>query len=837
MKKLLSVLLAIVLTVATVPAGAATLNVSAACSKHTYTNACDAVCNVCNSKRIVTSHDYENCFDGREDNVKYLGEWQKTPLTTGIFSIEPVVESQDFTSHYVLVADKNGSQVRFNENAQGWPLVKNQGYTIRLFCQYDDTPISNIDFKLVQTTETVFSDVGTTQWYNDPVIYNVGAGFMSGYGGTTQFGPADNIQRQDFMVILARVDGVDLTQYKEKASPFTDVPEDPDCYYKAAVIWGRENGIVTGYSNSTKFGVGDKITREQLVTFLYRYAKYKGIDVSATLEAEQYVSATYADFNAVTDYAKSPIIWAIEKGVIKGKTKTAIAPHGNALRCETAQILYNNHQSGIIPTVKLCLHSYQEATCTAPKTCSGCGKTIGFPKSHSYNDATCQVPRTCKDCGATTGPLGNHSYSDATCAEPETCTVCGATRGEPLPHHYVYGECDYVVNGQVCGHYSESYCPKLYFTGDMSEITKESQRDKNITCNIAVQYRSREQIIDCTGKIKIQGSSSTAYCKKNYTLTFYEDSSYSDKLGVDVGWGAQTKYCLKANWIDKTHSRNVVTAKLVGEMQRKYGLFATAPNNGAIDGFPVEVFINGEFHGLYTMNIPKDEWQFDMDKNNPDHIVICGDNWNDPVKFLAIPENLNDWTVEVGPEDDATLQKVQRLVDFVLNSSDEEFKANFDQYLNLDSTLNYYIMFNYAWLSDNTGKNMLLATYDGKVWYPSLYDLDTSWGTHWNGGSTYDYSKGTVWLSNSVLWQRFEALYSKEIAERYFELRQDVLDPEHVMDTFNSFSQSIPQEVLARETNKWNTEEHPIPGYDFSQIQHYLGTVIPRLDERYSEWL
>ena len=450
--------------------------------------------------------------------------------------------------------------------------------------------------------------------------------------------------------------------------------------------------------------------------------------------------------------------------------------------------------------------------------------------SHTYKNATCTKPKTCSKCGKTIGSKLGHSYKEATCTRPKTCTVCGTMSGNALGHNYVLGECT------MCKDYSKSYCPKLYFTGDMSKITDPKQTSKKIECDIDFEYRSRGQIVNGAAKIKIQGTSSTQYAKKNYTINFYEDSTYGSKKKINVGWGAQSKYCLKANWIDKTHSRNVVTAKLGAQMQAKYGLFTNAPHNGTVDGFPVEIYINGEFHGLYTMNIPKDEWMFGMDKNNPNHIVICGENWNDPVLFKSIPTNLNDWTVEAGPEDDATLQKVQRLVDFVMNSSDAEFKANFDQYLNFDSTINYYIMMNCAWLSDNAGKNMLLATYDGKVWYPTLYDLDTSWGTHWKGTSLYNYSSGVVNGSNSLLWQRIEKLYKKEIAARYFELRQSVLSKENIMAEFNNFKASIPQEVLDRETAKWNTAEHPIPGYDISQIEEYINIVFPRLDNRFSGW-
>ncbi len=388
-------------------------------------------------------------------------------------------------------------------------------------------------------------------------------------------------------------------------------------------------------------------------------------------------------------------------------------------------------------------------------------------------------------------------------------------------HNYVAGECT------VCADYSASYCPKLYFTGNMADMnSKKDVRD------ITFEYRSKDQKIEGTAKIKPQGTSSMGYAKKNYTINLYSDPQYTQELGINVGWGNQSEYCLKANWIDKTHSRNVVSAKLVGEMQKKYGLLTTAPNNGAVDGFPVEIYINGEFHGLYTMNIPKSAWMFNMDEDNPDHTVICGENWEASALFKADPDFVS-WAVEVGEQDDATLQKMKRLFDFIRYSSDKEFVANFEQYLNLDATLNYYIMMCYGWMPDNAGKNMLLVTYDGMVWYPSLYDLDTTWGVDWMGQNIYDYKTEEMQIASSLLWSRMETLFSKKLAERYFELRESVLDEEHVMDAFNSFYNSIPEEVLKREIEKWGSN---IPGYDLSQIQDYLDTYIPRLDKKFNAW-
>jgi len=301
-----------------------------------------------------------------------------------------------------------------------------------------------------------------------------------------------------------------------------------------------------------------------------------------------------------------------------------------------------------------------------------------------------------------------------------------------------------VLAGIVFWQLRNTDIPKLYLEGDISEMN-----DKKDERKIRFHYEDDNQSVEGFATIKVQGTSSLSYEKKNYTLKFYSDETYDNKLLLDLGWGPQSKYCVKANWIDRTHARNVVTARLAGQMQAAYGLLEQAPNNGAVDGKPVEIYVNGKFHGLYTFNIPKDAWQFGMDEDNPDHIVIGGEGWTDANLFLARPE-FSDWAVEVGEESDATLEKMYRLFDFVMNSDDETFRAEFESYLDLDSALNYYVMADIAYLKDNLGKNMLIATYDGEIWYLSLYDLDSSWGTETNGYGLMEYEETLLNMAKSV---------------------------------------------------------------------------------------
>ena len=374
--------------------------------------------------------------------------------------------------------------------------------------------------------------------------------------------------------------------------------------------------------------------------------------------------------------------------------------------------------------------------------------------------------------------------------------------------------------------------PKLYFEGNIEKMYEKSDvRDIEFT------YDDGKTVTEGFATVKIQGTSSMWYPKKNFTINFYADSAHEEKLKLDLGWGAQSKYCLKANWIDRTHARNVVTAKLVSQMQAKYGLLNEAPRNGAIDGFPIEIYNNGSFYGLYTFNIPKDAWQFGMDKDNPNHIVLAGEDFTPAGYFYDLP-NFESWSVEVGEENEDTLEKLSRLFDFVINSSDEEFKQEFENYMNLDAALNYYILAEFAYMRDNVSKNMLLATYDGEIWYPSLYDLDTTWGTDYNGKTVFDYQTEDVGLLKSNLFARLSNLYPQELAQRYFELRQDILTKEHVMEEFNSFRDDIPWLTFAQDAVKWGTglirQPSDLPGFEYDQIEDYLDYMIPVLDEKYT---
>ena len=370
--------------------------------------------------------------------------------------------------------------------------------------------------------------------------------------------------------------------------------------------------------------------------------------------------------------------------------------------------------------------------------------------------------------------------------------------------------------------------PRLYLEGDISGM-----RYKTDIRDISFRYEDGDKVTEGFATLKVQGNSSLKYDKRNFTIKLYSDEAHTDKKNMNVGWGRQNEYCLKANWIDKTHARNIVTANLAADVQSRYGVLTNTPNNGLMDGFPIEVYGNGEFYGLYTLNIPKDDWAFGLDKENPNHILFCSELYG-PSNLFHEPLDPEAWELEVGADEAYAYEKLSELIDFVRNSSDEEFREQFSDHFNMDSALNYYVVMDFALLNDNRAKNMLLLTYDAQHWYLCLYDMDTSWGAKFDGLSLYDYAVEPVIYSISNLYVRMENVFSTELAQRYFELKEDILNKESVMSRFEAFRDRIPEADFRKEQEKWGSD---IPGFDYDQIEAFMDTMIPYLDNKYSGML
>jgi len=181
---------------------------------------------------------------------------------------------------------------------------------------------------LAADNDVSFSDVTPDHWYYDSVAYAYEAGLMDGTGDGN-FSPELPTTRGMIVTILHRMEKTPAAV----ASDFSDVER--SAYYAAAVDWAAANAIVTGY-DADSFGPNDLITREQLAAILFRYAKYKNMDVSV---GENTNILSYDDAFDISAYAIPAIQWACGAGLISGVGNGRLDPKGTATRAQVATIL------------------------------------------------------------------------------------------------------------------------------------------------------------------------------------------------------------------------------------------------------------------------------------------------------------------------------------------------------------------------------------------------------------------------------------------------------------------------------------------------------------------
>ena len=173
-----------------------------------------------------------------------------------------------------------------------------------------------------------FTDVSEKDWFYGDVMFVYENGLMLGTSKTL-FSPHGTATRSMMATILWRMEGSPAPKGKNS---FTDV--EAGKWYADAITWAAENGIFAGYGKD-KFGPDDPITREQLAAIFYRYADYKGYDLTVKGNPD-----TFKDADKITDYAKTAMQWAVGSGLVKGKSSNLLDPQGTATRAEIAAMLH-----------------------------------------------------------------------------------------------------------------------------------------------------------------------------------------------------------------------------------------------------------------------------------------------------------------------------------------------------------------------------------------------------------------------------------------------------------------------------------------------------------------
>ena len=339
--------------------------------------------------------------------------------------------------------------------------------------------------------------------------------------------------------------------------------------------------------------------------------------------------------------------------------------------------------------------------------------------------------------------------------------------------------------------------PIVYLDGDTDGMNKSTFKD--------MHFNLIKNGIETSGyaKVKWQGDSSLTFPKKGLRIKLYENDTYSDKFKIQpkASWKATNKFNLKAYPNDALLCHDVVNANIGADIWNDNlslpDELMNENNLGFIDGFPIVLFINNLFQGVYSFNLPRSD--FDTAK-----YAIIGDQYTETTAFKKVGAKLDGSDFEsLNPETSTESEKnaVNNLIDFIANSSDDDFKANLTSHVDLNSAIDYLIFSNIIGDGDAWGKNQVLLSYNGTIWHWHPYDLDGSYGLNWTGGFTVQ--SGKIWGQDHMLFSRLMQLFLPQIKERYKQLRT-WLTPTYVANKYREYIDNVGSENYALDWKAWN---------------------------------
>ena len=257
---------------------------------HVYDNDRDAICNICGYERTIP---HEHTY----------GAW-----------------TTDAENHWHVCTDPNCPDPTGSIQDKAAHIYTNDQDATCNICGYQRT--------IVTPVVNPFKDVKESDWCYDDIMYVYEQGLMVGTNSDT-FSPNLSLTRGMMATIIWRMEG---SPAPTAAASFRDVPSGMWC--ADAIAWTAENSIFLGYGDHS-FKPNEKITRQQLVTILYRYTDYLGEDVTASGDL-----SGFRDTDQLASWAETPMRWAVGTGLIRGKTATTLDPRSSATRAQVAAILH-----------------------------------------------------------------------------------------------------------------------------------------------------------------------------------------------------------------------------------------------------------------------------------------------------------------------------------------------------------------------------------------------------------------------------------------------------------------------------------------------------------------
>ena len=364
-----------------------------------------------------------------------------------------------------------------------------------------------------------------------------------------------------------------------------------------------------------------------------------------------------------------------------------------------------------------------------------------------------------------------------------------------------------------------------------------------------LEYISKTTKFHAYTYIKLQGNSTLLTPKKNYTINLYSDEKRSIKLNREFkNWGFHNNFVLKADYNDILHARNVVGAKLWGKVVQSRNDYntlpeelKTSPNNGAVDGFPVKVYVDGKYNGLYNWTIPKCDWMMGMNSVNTSHVMLSAefnDNGdityqNNPCNFNTLWDGSEDYfSVDVGENSTELVSSLNAVIAAIINTD----SVALEQSLDINGAIDYFIFQEIILGTDGLAKNILLATYDMTKWYLTAYDMDSTFDLDWNGeilggyASEMPYPPYNNEYSSLLMYIRDN--YHNAYIERYTELRKSVLSYSSIIEEFEKYINIFGEDIYIQDTAIYPNIPS-VTSNTLNSLRNFVSDRLKYLDDYY----
>jgi hypothetical protein len=345
----------------------------------------------------------------------------------------------------------------------------------------------------------------------------------------------------------------------------------------------------------------------------------------------------------------------------------------------------------------------------------------------------------------------------------------------------------------------ENAMPTMYFYGDTSAMTKENKvplRIKYISGN-ADEYGASFDLENC--QVGWQGTSSLQYAVKNYKIKLKNPDGSKYKYSPFKNGILEDTFCLKADYMESSHANNTGMAKFINDELYDTKVPPQQTNSKvrtAINGFPIQLYIAKDsastpvYMGVFNFNLDKGcnkSFGLDNEVTGQENCISFEVSSNSDTSAGAFKNDTDeslrtDFELRYPDEDDCTSEQItekynvlKRLVTWVKNADETTFKNELEQYFNKEYLLKYFLQVHLFGMVDNLGKNMMLTTWDGNIWYPQFYDLDTQLGLDNTGYlkfySDIDITEGVYNTSGSKLWTMVQNVFADELSTMYKKLR------------------------------------------------------------------